>query len=102
MRLNFESGGLQCAASLFRPLDMPGVAVPCVVRAHGFTGTRDQLTIYAEAFARAGLAVLTFDYRHFGESEGSPRQIVDIGKQMGDWRSAIAQSLRHSCEERCN
>jgi pimeloyl-ACP methyl ester carboxylesterase len=59
---------------------------------HGFTGTRDQLTCYAEAFARAGLAVLTFDYRHFGESEGSPRQIVDIGKQMEDWRSAIAMA----------
>jgi hypothetical protein len=25
MRLNFESGGLRCAASLFRPTDMPGV-----------------------------------------------------------------------------
>lgn len=58
--------------------------------AHGFTGTRDQLTVYAEEFVRAGLAVLTFDYRHFGESEGSPRQIVDISEQMEDWRSAIA------------
>ena len=85
-----ESGGLQCAASHFRPTDMPGVRAPCVVMAHGFTGTRDQLTCYAETFARAGLAALTFDYRHFGESEGSPRQIVDIGKQMEDWRSAIA------------
>ena len=92
MRLNFKSGGLRCAASLFRPTDMPGVLAPCVVMAHGFTGTRDQLTCYAEAFARAGLAVLTFDYRHFGESEGSPRQIVDIGKQMEDWRSAIAMA----------
>ena len=92
MRLNFESGGLRCAASHFRPTDMPGVRAPCVVMAHGFTGTRDQLTCYAETFARAGLAALTFDYRHFGESEGSPRQIVDIGKQMEDWRSAIAMA----------
>ena len=60
MRLNFTSGGLRCAASLFRPTDMPGVRAPCVVMAHGFTGTRDQLTLFAEAFARAGLAVLTF------------------------------------------
>ena len=92
MRLDFESGGLRCAASLFRPTDMPGVRDPCVVMAHGFTGTRDQLTCYAETFARAGLAALTFDYRHFGGSEGSPRQIVDIGKQMEDWRSAIAMA----------
>jgi fermentation-respiration switch protein FrsA (DUF1100 family) len=60
--------------------------------AHGFTRTRDQLTFYAEAFAGAGLAVLTFDYRHFGESEGSPRQVVDIDKQIEDWRSAIAMA----------
>ena len=92
MRLNFESGGLRCAASHFRPTDMPGVRAQCVVMAHGFTGARDQLTCYAETFARAGLAALTFDYRHFGESEGSPRQIVDIGKQMEDWRSAIAMA----------
>jgi alpha/beta superfamily hydrolase len=59
--------------------------------APGFTGTRD-LICYAKAFARAGLAVLPFDYRHFGESEGSPRQIVGIGKQMEHWRSAIAMA----------
>lgn len=88
MSLNFKSGGQRCAASLFRPANT-GLA-PCVVMGHGFTGTRDQLLPYVEAFTKAGIAVLTFDYRHFGESDGSPRQIVAVEKQMEDWRSAIA------------
>ena len=58
--------------------------------AHGFTGTRDQLAARAARFAAAGFAVLTFDYRHFGDSAGEPRQIVSIDEQLNDWRAAIA------------
>lgn len=57
--------------------------------AHGFTGTRDQLAPYAERFASAGLTVLAFDYRHFGDSEGEPRQVIDIDAQLDDWRAAV-------------
>jgi dienelactone hydrolase len=34
--------------------------------------------------------LLVFDYRHFGASEGEPRQLLDVAKQLGDWRAAIA------------
>ena len=52
---------------------------------------RDQrLPAYAERFAAAGLAALLFDYRHFGASAGEPRQLVEIGRQLEDWRTAIA------------
>ncbi len=64
--------------------------------AHGFSGVREQrLDAYAERFAAAGLAVLLFDYRHFGASSGDPRQLVDIRRQLADWRAAIdfARSL---------
>jgi pimeloyl-ACP methyl ester carboxylesterase len=88
-RLTFESNGTRCAATLYRPAGTAD-SVPCVVMGHGFTGTQDQLAPYAERFTAAGLAVLTFDYRHFGESEGQPRQIVDLKKQLEDWRAAIA------------
>jgi fermentation-respiration switch protein FrsA (DUF1100 family) len=65
--------------------------VPCVVMAHGFSGTRDLgLAPYAERFAAAGLAVLVFDYAHFGASGGQPRQLLDIGQQLDDYRAAIA------------
>jgi dienelactone hydrolase len=49
-----------------------------------------RLGAYAERFAAAGFAALVFDYRHFGDSGGEPRQLLDIGRQLDDWRAAIA------------
>src|SRR5207244_4307829 len=68
-----------------------GAHVPCVVLAHGWTGIREaRLDAYAERFAVAGMAALVFDYRHFGASEGEPRQLLDIRRQLEDWAAAIA------------
>jgi pimeloyl-ACP methyl ester carboxylesterase len=59
--------------------------------AHGLGAVRTLgLPRYAERFAGAGLACLVFDYRHFGDSEGEPRQLIDIERQLDDWASAIA------------
>lgn len=87
---------MRCAGWLYLPPRAEG-APPCVVMAHGTTGTRDfGLPSYAARFAAAGLAVLTFDYRHFGASEGEPRQLVHIDRQLEDLRSAVgyARALR--------
>ena len=87
--VSFPSGDDRCAAWLYRP---PGEEpLPCVVMAAGFGGVREmRLDAYAERFAAAGLAALVFDYRHWGASDGQPRQLVDIGRQLADWRAAIA------------
>ena len=59
--------------------------------AHGFAATRrESLAPCAERFAAAGMAALLFDYRHFGESEGSPRQLLDLRLQIEDYVAAIA------------
>ena len=59
--------------------------------AHGLGGTRDcALEPYAQAFAQAGFYVLLFDYRYTGASDGQPRQIVSIPRQLEDWQAAIA------------
>ena len=87
--LMFDSHGERCAAWLYRPEG--GGDAPCVVMAHGFTGTReDGLVGYAETFAAAGFAVLLFDYRYFGDSTGAPRQLLDIRAQRDDYVAAIA------------
>jgi fermentation-respiration switch protein FrsA (DUF1100 family) len=87
--LSFPSGEERCAAYVYRPRGAGG-DVPCVVMAHGFSGTRDDtLPAFAERFARAGLAVVLFDYRHFGRSTGEPRQLLDIGRQLADYRAAV-------------
>src|SRR3712207_9260323 len=59
--------------------------------AHGFGGVRAlRLYAYAEQFAAAGYAVAVFDYRGFGDSDGTPRQLLDVAMQHQDWRSALA------------
>jgi len=87
--LRFPCGDAICAAWLYRP---PGVErPPVVVMGHGFAGTRDVgLPHFAERFARDGLAAFVFDYRGFGASGGSPRQLVDPARQLEDWRAAVA------------
>ena len=79
--VGFRSHGARCAAWLYRPAgDGPH---PCVILAHGFGGTREaRLWAYAERFRDAGIAALVFDYRHFGDSEGEPRQLIDIRRQL--------------------
>jgi uncharacterized protein len=58
--------------------------------AHGFGLTKDSgLLPFAEAFAEAGLDVLLFDYRAFGESTGEPRQFAWPPRHREDYRSAI-------------
>jgi pimeloyl-ACP methyl ester carboxylesterase len=57
---------------------------------NGFGGTKDMLLeSYAIRFREAGYAALAFDYRHFGESEGEPRQLVWIPYQLQDYAAAV-------------
>lgn len=89
--IEFSVNGTRCAAWLYRPdAHKP---TPCVVMAHGFSAVREQrLDAYAERFAQAGIAVLLFDYRHFGASAGEPRQLLSIRRQLQDWQAAIAHA----------
>ena len=58
--------------------------------AHGFGGTKDAgLLPFAEAFAEAGLDVLLFDYRCFGDSTGEPRQFAWPSRHREDYRAAV-------------
>lgn len=92
--ITFVSQGSRCAAWLYRP-DGEG-RHPAVVMAHGFAGVRGaRLPAYAERFANAGFVVLLFDYRHFGDSEGEPRQLLSIGRQLEDWHAALEHVRGH-------
>ena len=90
--IEFLSQSAKCRAWRYTPsaaVDSPRRA--CIVMAHGLGGTRSAgLDPYARRFAAAGYSVLVFDYRHFGDSEGLPRQLVSIGGQLQDWSAAIA------------
>ncbi len=86
--ISFAVDGSTLAAWLY----LPDGALPCpaLVMANGFGATRRaRLDAFAERFAEAGFGVLVFDYRHFGDSEGEPRLVLDIAKQLDDWREAV-------------
>ena len=88
---SFDSHGVSCAATIYSAEPRPARPVPVIVMAHGFGSVRAlRLFAYAERFAAAGYAVVVFDYRGFGDSEGEPRQLLDISMQHQDWRSALA------------
>ena len=87
--IDFPSGGVSCRGWLYDP--DRGRPSPCIVMAHGLGGVKElRLDAYAERFAAAGYAVLVFDYRHFGSSDGEPRRVIDVRRQHADWRAAIA------------
>ncbi len=92
--VRFDSLGSACGADLFLP---EGVGpYPAVVLCHGLGATREMgMEPYARAFAAAGIAALTFTYRHFGDSEGEPRQLLGIARQRQDIAAAVAFAKAH-------
>lgn len=86
----FDSHGVSCATTVYRAEPRLEGPVPVIVMAHGFGSVRAlRLYAYAERFAAVGYTVVVFDYRGFGDSEGEPRQLLDISMQHQDWRSAL-------------
>ena len=54
------------------------------------TSVKEQATgNYAIAMAARGFVTLSFDHRHFGESEGLPRQYEHPGRKGDDFRGAL-------------
>ncbi len=87
--LDFYSKGTRCAAWLYLP--ETEAKPPVIVMAHGLGGTRElRLYEYAERFAEAGYAVYLFDYRNYGASDGTKRQLINVRMQLEDWQNAVA------------
>lgn len=83
--------GVQLRGWLFVPtaaVDEAGA--PGVVMSHGFSATRHMgLPGYAEELAAVGIAVLLYDHRNLGDSDGAPRAEIDPWIQSLDTRTAL-------------
>ncbi|MEE3851525.1 alpha/beta fold hydrolase [Gordonia sp. LSe1-13] len=87
--VEFRSGPDRCRGWLYLP--DTGRPAPIMVMAHGLGAVKEmRLDAFAERFCDAGYACLVFDYRHFGASDGEPRQLLSIRRQLDDWAAAIA------------
>lgn len=85
--VEFTSDGATLRGRLYLPADGPA---PVVVMAHGFSATVPMtLDKYAERFCDRGLAVLAFDHRGHGASDGDPRGEINIWVQAQGFIDAI-------------
>jgi len=85
---DFRSHGTRCSGWLYMPKG--ATSSPAVIMAHGFGAEKVfRLPAFAERFAQEGMAVLLFDYRCFGGSDGKPRNLVSPNHHVQDWKAAV-------------
>lgn len=86
--------GARIDAWLYRP-DKVAATGTTIVMAHGIGGIKSAgLAPIAERFAAAGYMCVVFDYRHFGASEGTPRELLSIRGERDDYRRALEFARR--------
>ncbi|TRW87958.1 alpha/beta hydrolase [Mycolicibacterium sp. 018/SC-01/001] len=86
--IEFDLSGTTLRGKLARPDDSHRPA-PVVILQSGLGGTAESLYGNAAAFNDAGLAVLMYDHRYTGYSDGEPRQLFDPWQQCRDLRDVI-------------
>ena len=86
--VRFQSGDGECVGDLY--FDPSALRQPFIVMAHGFGAERTwKLPDFAARFAAAGIGVLNFDYRNFGDSPGEVRQWVSPSRHREDFHAAL-------------
>lgn len=91
-RVSFERDGLKLVGNLFTP---EGFAenghYNAVVVQGSFTSVKEQMPgTYAQKFADQGFVALAFDYSHYGESAGDPRQLEAPAEKLRDLQAAVS------------
>lgn len=92
--IEFPSDGATLRGRLYLP---DHVAAPVVVMAHGFSATIPMvMDRYAECFHARGLAVLAFDHRGHGSSDGDPRGEINPWVQARGYLDALGAARAHA------
>lgn len=87
--ISFPSEGASLRGYLLTPAGAR-THLPAVIMAHGTSATVRMVAIeYARVFAESGLAVLIYDHRNFGSSEGEPRQEINPWIQCRGYLDAL-------------
>jgi uncharacterized protein len=84
----FQSQGATLRGRLYLPDNSK--SAPIIIMAHGFSATIGMAADkYAEEFYKSGFAVLLYDHRNFGISDGEPRQELNKWLQMKGYQDAM-------------
>ncbi len=90
--VDFKNKGEKLFGVLHYPETLKKIKVPCVVMYHGFTGSRTEahflFTKLARKLAKRGIAVLRFDFRGSGDSEGSFSDMT-VEEELSDAKAAL-------------
>jgi fermentation-respiration switch protein FrsA (DUF1100 family) len=90
--VEFESEGSSLSGNLYLPAGLtPSERVPGIVVTGSWTTVKEQMAgLYAQRLAERGFVALAFDYRHWGTSEGHPRQYESPERKILDIANAAA------------
>ncbi|MEP6850997.1 MAG: alpha/beta hydrolase [Acidobacteriota bacterium] len=91
-KVSFKRDGLTLIGTLFTPdnFEESGHYKAIIVEGSA-TSVKEQMPeLYAQNFANEEFVVLAFDYSHYGESEGKPRQLEDPATKLNDLKAAVS------------
>ena len=91
-KINFDRDGLTLLGDLFTPDDFDeNGRYEAVIVEGSFSSVKEQMPgTYAQKFADQGFVALAFDYSHYGESAGEPRQLESPAEKLSDLQAAVS------------
>src|SRR3954466_15089832 len=91
-KINFNRDDLTLVGDLFTPEGFDeNRSYPAVIVEGSFSSVKEQMAgTYAQKFADQGFVALAFDYSHYGESEGEPRQLASPAEKLSDLQAAVS------------
>jgi fermentation-respiration switch protein FrsA (DUF1100 family) len=91
-KIEFTSGGEKIVGVLHIPKDFSEKKTyEAVVVTGSWTTVKEQMpNLYAKKLAEKGFLALTFDFRNYGESSGTPRNFEDPNKKAIDIANAVS------------
>ncbi len=91
-KIEFTSGGEKIVGVLYIPKEFSEKKTyEAVVVTGSWTTVKEQMpNLYAKKLAEKGFVALTFDFRNYGESSGTPRNFEDPNKKAIDISSAVS------------
>lgn len=94
-KITFARDGLTLVGDLFTPEGFEETdRYQAVIVQGSFSSVKEQMPhTYAEKFAAQGFVALAFDYAHYGESDGTPRQFESGADKLSDLEAAVTYLL---------
>ncbi len=91
-KVTFNRENVQLVGNLYLPENFdPNSKYPSVVVGGSLTSVKEQMAgTYAEKLAQEGIVALAFDFSHYGESQGTPRQYENPETKLKDLKAAVS------------